>query len=227
MDAAIIEDLAVAADYLSRCCEKSGIVTVKGRFETVPEALKFLNENPVSLLFLDVEMSGATGFELLDGLNYQPLVILTTSKEEYAYNAFQYHVSDFLKKPFTYKRFLEALDKVMASGPRETPPQATDHFFIKTEGKLVRLTYDDVLYIESVGNYARFVTADQRYLIPSTIKALEEKINSARFMRVHRSYIVNLLKITDIRENDLFIDGTEIPISKSLRNEVLKRIVIL
>src|SRR5690606_2241129 len=228
--AAIIEDLAVAAEYLARCCEKSGMVTVKARFENVPDAIEFLNEQPVALLFLDVEMSGASGFELLDNLNYQPRVILTTSKEEYAYNAFQYHVSDFLKKPFTYKRFIEALEKVVPTGvknivPQSSDPQASGHFFIRTEGKLVRLTYDDVLYIESVGNYARFVTSVHRYLIPSTIKALEEKVDRERFMRVHRSYIVNLQKITDIRENDLFIGGTEIPISKSLRSEVLKRIV--
>ncbi len=227
MEAAIIEDLAVAADYLTRCCEKSGIITVRASFENVPDAIEFLNEHRVGLLFLDVEMSGATGFELLDSLNYQPLVILTTSKEEYAYNAFQYHVSDFLKKPFTYKRFMEALEKVVLPAEREVFPQTSDHFFIKTEGKLVRLTYDDVLYIESVGNYARFVTPTHQYLIPSTIKALEEKVDKERFMRVHRSFIVNLQKITDIRENDLYISGTEIPISKSLRSEVLKRIVIL
>jgi len=228
MEAAIIEDLRVAADYLARCCEKSGVVTVRARFENVPDAIRSLNEDPVELLFLDVEMSGASGFELLDSLNYRPLVILTTSKEEYAYNAFQYHVSDFLKKPFTYKRFTEALEKVVQPAEREfSPQQPVDQFFIKTEGKLVRLTYDDVLYIESVGNYARFVTPAHRYMIPSTIKALEEKIDKDRFMRVHRSYIVNLGKITDIRENDLYIGATEIPISKSLRSEVLKRIVIL
>src|SRR5687768_11096214 len=111
MDCVIIEDLKVAADYILRCCEKSGNLEVKGHFKDVATALNFLNENTVDLLFLDVEMPGASGFELLDKLAYKPKVILTTSKEEYAYSAFQYRVEDFLKKPFSYHRFLESLDK--------------------------------------------------------------------------------------------------------------------
>ena len=99
MNCVIIEDLKVAADYLSRCCEKSGRLEVKGHFPDVKSALEYLNKNTVELLFLDVEMPGATGFELLDSIAYKPEVILTTSKEEYAYNAFEYHVTDFLKKP--------------------------------------------------------------------------------------------------------------------------------
>ncbi|HTQ27077.1 MAG TPA: response regulator, partial [Puia sp.] len=104
----IVEDLQVAANYLLKCCEKSGQVEVKGHFQNVPEALTFLNENSVDLIFLDVEMPGANGFELLDQIAFSPKVILTTSKKDYAYNAFQYNVSDYLMKPFTYQRFLEA-----------------------------------------------------------------------------------------------------------------------
>src|SRR5689334_9587319 len=109
LDCVIIEDLKVAADYLKRCCEKCGRLEVKGHFMNVATALEFLNEHTVDLLFLDVEMPGATGFELLDNIAYKPQVILTTSKEKYAFNAFEYHVTDFLKKPFTYNRFLESL----------------------------------------------------------------------------------------------------------------------
>ena len=105
----IVEDLQVAADYLNRCCEKSGQLSVKGHFAAVPEALAFLNNNVVDLIFLDVEMPGATGFDLLDQIAYSPKVILTTSKAEYAFDAFEYNVTDFLKKPFTYQRFLDAL----------------------------------------------------------------------------------------------------------------------
>ena len=112
LSAVIVEDLQVAADYLTRCCEKSGLIQVRGHFPNVEEALLFLNQQSVDLLFLDVEMPGATGFELLDRLAYSPKVILTTSKTEYAYNAFEYNVSDFLKKPFTYQRFLESIQKI-------------------------------------------------------------------------------------------------------------------
>jgi DNA-binding LytR/AlgR family response regulator len=229
MSCVIIEDLKVAADFLNRCCEKSEKLEVLGNFPDVPSALEFLDKNTVDLLFLDVEMPGATGFELLDNIAYKPKVILTTSKEEYAYNAFQYNVEDFLKKPFTYQRFLEALDKVMD----DTKPASANgsnnanHIFIKSDGKLVRLNNDDILYIESMGDYVRFVTVDKKYITYNTIKNLEEKVNKEHFMRVHRSYIINILKIDDIRENDLFINGIEIPISKSLKADVLKRLTIL
>ena len=110
----IIEDLPVAAEYLRKCCEKSGELDVKAHFTNVSDAAVFLNDNIVDLLFLDVEMPGESGFTLLDQIPFSPKVILTTSKEDYAYNAFEYNVTDFLKKPFTYQRFLLAVKKVAA-----------------------------------------------------------------------------------------------------------------
>lgn len=227
MDCVIIEDLKVAADYLQKCCEKSGKLTVKGHFPDVASALQFLDKTSVDLLFLDVEMPGATGFDLLDKIAYQPKVILTTSKEKYAYNAFQYHVSDFLKKPFTYARFIEAIDKVQDAQPKTVPSNNPDHIFIKTDGKLVRLNNEDILYIESMGDYVKFVTRDKKYVTHNSIRNLEEKISKEYFIKVHRSYIVNVHQIDDIRENDVRINGLDIPISKNLKSEVLRKITIL
>lgn len=228
----IVEDLQVAADFLVRCCQKSGQVEVKGHFTNAEEALVYLNANTVDLIFLDVEMPGSSGFELLDQLMYSPKVILTTSKTEYAYNAFEYKVTDFLKKPFTYQRFTEALQKAIDSAEPVTSTNGEsnggdDHIFIKSDGKLVRLNNQDILYIESMGDYVKFVTTDKKYITHNTIKSLEEKVNKRQFMKVHRSYIINLLKIDDIRENDLFIKGIEIPISKAHKSEVLRRLNII
>lgn len=224
----IVEDLQVAADYLARCCEKSGQIEMLAHFPNVAEALVYLNQNSVDLLFLDVEMPGATGFDLLDQLAYFPKVILTTSKEEYAYNAFEYNVTDFLKKPFTYQRFLESIQKVTNPGTENNiTSTATDHIFIKSDGKLVRLNNDDILFIESMGDYVKFVTGDKKYITHNTIKNLEEKVNRNTFIKVHRSYIINITKIDDIRENDLYIKGNEIPISKSHRPDVMKRLNII
>ena len=223
----IVEDLQVAADYLTRCCEKSGLVTVKAHYTNVAEALEYLNKQAIDLLFLDVEMPGATGFELLDQLAYHPKVILTTSKSEYAYNAFEYNVTDFLKKPFTYQRFLDAVHKLNAATETIAAPTNNDHIFIKSDGKLVRLKNDDILFMESMGDYVKFVTNDKKYVTHNTIKHLEEKINKQYFIKVHRSYIINITKIDDIRENDLFIKGFEIPISKAHRAEVIKRLNII
>lgn len=225
----IVEDLQVAADYLGRCCEKSGLVTVKAHYTNVAEALEYLNKNAIDLLFLDVEMPGATGFDLLDQLAYHPKVILTTSKSEYAYNAFEYNVTDFLKKPFTYQRFLDAVHKLIANSSTDNIPAPgnNDHIFIKSDGKLVRLKNDDILFMESMGDYVKFVTTDKKYVTHNTIKHLEEKINKQCFIKVHRSYIINITKIDDIRENDLFIKGFEIPISKAHRAEIIKRLNII
>src|SRR6516164_1670769 len=163
----IVEDLEVAANYLMKCCEKSEQVEVRGHFLNVPDALSYLNENTVDLIFLDVEMPGANGFELLDQIAFSPKVILTTSKKEYAYNAFQYNVSDYLMKPFTYQRFLEALGKIQPSKETISTNSATDHIYIKADGKLIRLNNDSILYIESMGDYVKFVTSDTRNTLPT------------------------------------------------------------
>jgi DNA-binding LytR/AlgR family response regulator len=226
----IVEDLQVAADYLKRCCEKSGQVDVKGHFTNVSDALAFLNTTTVDLLFLDVEMPDSSGFELLDQIAFTPKVILTTSKPEYAYDAFEYNVSDFLKKPFTYQRFLDALKKVSIPEPQTSDTvteTGIDHIFIKADGKLIRLNNDEILYIESMGDYVKFVTPEKKYVTHNTIKNLEEKVSKLDFMKVHRSYIININKISNIRESGLYINGTEIPISKAHKQDVLKRLNII
>lgn len=110
--AVIVEDLSVAADVLQKYCIKSGKVNVVGSFKSTEEAIPYLSENSVDLIFLDIEMPGANGFSLLDQMQYQPQVILTTSKTEYAFDAFEYSVTDFLRKPFSYQRFAQALEKL-------------------------------------------------------------------------------------------------------------------
>jgi DNA-binding LytR/AlgR family response regulator len=224
----IVEDLQVAANYLRKCCERSGSVDVNGHFINVHDALSFLNENSVDLIFLDVEMPGANGFELLDQIAFSPKVILTTSKKDYAYNAFQYNVSDYLMKPFTYQRFLESLQKIKPSNETISTNNGSDHIYIKADGKLIRLNNDSILYIESMGDYVKFVTHDnKKYITHNTIKNLEEKVNKQDFLKVHRSYIVNLHKIDDMRENMLFIKGNEIPVSKANKADVFKRLNII
>src|SRR5688572_5857225 len=184
----IVEDLQTAADFLKKFCDRSGIVDMQGHFLNAEDALGFLSENLVDVIFLDVEMPGATGFELMDRLVYTPQVILTTSKTEYAYDAFQYNVTDYLKKPFTYQRFLEALQKVQVKKEEEDSSSERDHIFIKSDGKLIRLKNDDILFIESMGDYVKFVTAEKKYITHNTIKNLETKVDPLKFMKVHRSY---------------------------------------
>ena len=235
----IVEDIQIAADFLRKFCEKSDLVEVKGHFLNVADALEFLDREKVDLLFLDVEMPGATGFDLLDRLTYSPKIILTTSKTEYAFNAFQYHVDDYLKKPFTFKRFQEAIEKLhqkaapAAAAPLSVPPQpaatmaGAEFLFIKAEDKLIKLKKDDILFLESMRDYVKFVTQGRNYITYSTLKNMEEKLVGPNFLKVHRSYIVNITKIDDIRGNTIYLLGNQIPIGKGHKDEVAARLNIL
>jgi DNA-binding LytR/AlgR family response regulator len=223
----IVEDLQAAADFLKKFCERSGIIDVQGHYLNAEDALVYLSENVVDLIFLDVEMPGASGFELMDRLVYNPQVILTTSKTEYAYDAFQYNVTDYLKKPFTYQRFLEAIQKVQVRKDEQDAETGTDHIFIKADGKLIRLENEDILYIESMGDYVKFVTEAKKYITHNTIKNLEAKVDPQRFLKVHRSFIVNLARIDDIQENCLYIRGANIPVSKAHKSRFMQKIKVV
>lgn len=233
----IVEDIQIAADFLRKFCEKSDLVEVKGHFLNVTDALDFLDRERVDLLFLDVEMPGANGFDLLDRLTYSPMIILTTSKTEYAFNAFQYHVNDYLKKPFTYKRFLEAIGKLqlqyaeagqnLPGGAAITAPPESEFLFIKADDKLTKIRIDDILFLESMRDYVKFVTPSKSYVTYSTLKNMEEKLGGATFLKVHRSYIVNLSKIDDIRGNTIYILGNQIPIGKGHKDGLEGRLNIL
>ncbi len=227
LNSIIVDDEPISRSFLERYCEKIGTVNVLGSFPNSESALAFLQKNEVDILFLDVEMPGDTGFQLLDKLIVMPKVILTTSKTDYAYDAFQYNVTDYLKKPFSYVRFQESVSKAYESAgdkkEQVTEPKKED-VFIKSDGKLTRLNYDDILYIESVGDYVKYCTPDKKYITHSTLKAVEEKISGQHFMKVHRSFIVNLRKISNIQEYTLLIGSSLIPISKLLKTEVMGRL---
>jgi DNA-binding LytR/AlgR family response regulator len=232
----IIDDEPLSRNFLERYCEKAGELEVLGSFENAETALVFLKDHETDILFLDVEMPGISGFQLLDQLLYMPKVILTTSKTDYAFDAFQYGVADYLKKPIAYNRFTEAINKMKESfKAQETveakPAKMTDdiskEIFIKADGKLTRLNFQEILYIESLGDYVKYFTNTKNYITLSTLKSVEEKMCNSFFMKVHRSFIVNLQKIKDIQDNTLVIEGKVIPISKSHRSDVLSRINVV
>ncbi len=223
----IVDDEPLSRSFLERYCEKQGNLEIMGSFPDAETAFHYLKSNEIDLLFLDVEMPGETGFDLLDKLLYMPKVILTTGKTDYAFDAFQYNVSDYLKKPFPFTRFQESINKVTETNNKEKAEATKEDIFIKAEGKFIRLNYQDILYIESVGDYVKYFTDSKYYLTHSTLKAVEEKMKTKHFMKVHRSYIVNLNKIEDIQDNSIVIRGKVIPISKSMKPEVMGRINVM
>ena len=223
----IVEDLQPAADILRKFCTKCGLVDVKAHFLNAEDALVHLTKHPADLIFLDVEMPGISGFEMMDRLGVIPQVILTTSKTEYAYNAFQYNVTDYMRKPFTYTRFLESIQKVKARKDDAEEAAGVPHMFIKVDGKLIRLNTDDILYIESMGDYVRFTTQERKYVTHNTIKNIESRMDASRFMKVHRSYIVNLSQVEDLHDDELSIRGERIPVSKAHKSRIRAHINII
>ncbi len=222
----IVDDEPLSRKFIERFCNKSGKVIVKNTFQNALDAIFYLRNSEVDLVFLDVEMPGINGFQMLDQLSYLPKVIMTTSKTDYAFTAFQYNVADFLKKPVDYNRFLDAVNKVQQSSTNivsETTKTKND-IVIKSNGSYIRLTYDDILYIEGMGDYVKYVTSEKKYVAHNSLRAVEETMNKEKLIKVHRSYIVNVKKVKDFTANSLNIQGENIPVSKSNKALLLEKL---
>lgn len=222
----IVDDEPLSRTVLTRFCEKSGIVDVKGSFDNAVSAIEHLKTNHIELVFLDVEMPGINGFQMLEYMPYRPQVIMSTSKTDYAFTAFEYNVTDFLKKPVEYNRFLTAVNKVKDLAEKNAAPNEADEteIIIKCDGAYVRLQQDDVLYIEGMGDYVNYVTNDKKYITLNTMKAVEEKLNNRLFLRVHRSYIINISKVKTYAGNNVLIAGISIPVSKPNKASLLQKL---
>ncbi|MEZ0607248.1 LytR/AlgR family response regulator transcription factor [Fibrella sp. WM1] len=226
----IVEDEIMSRKQLQRLCEEHGSLDVLSAFDNATSALDFLTEQAVDLIWLDVEMPGLTGFGLIEQLPAMPYVVLTTSKTEYAFEAFQHQVTDYLKKPITRPRFNLAVEKVLELKAREkaNAPVANERkeIYVKTEGRYIRLPFDAIDYIENTGDYVKIVTNGQTHIVYATMKYMEEKLGE-QFLRVHRSFIVHLDKIVDIEENTLVVKQKVIPISRANKPELMNRLNLL
>ena len=224
----IVEDELMSRKSLQRLCEQNGLLELLSVFDNALSALDFLAEQEVDLIWLDVEMPGLTGFGLLEKLPSIPFVILTTSKIEYAFDAFQYNVTDYLKKPITLPRFNIAVEKVLDLHTRAKAnlDDGRQEIYIKTDGRYIRLPFETISYVENTGDYVKIFTATHTHIVYTTMKYLEEKLGT-QFLRVHRSYIVHLGKIVDIEDNTLVVSNKVIPISRANKPELMNRLNLL
>src|SRR6476469_435369 len=222
----IVEDDKISALHLQRMIEQEPTLMLADTFVSADDALHFLSHEMIDLIFLDIEMPGINGFQLLDQLPYRPFVILTTAKTEYAFTAFQYSVTDYLKKPITLPRFKEAIKKIKPFVAEQKDNHAND-IFIRADGKLIRLHNSEICFVEALGDYVKFVTENKNYLSLTTLKSIEEKLNGQMFLKVHRSYIINTKKINDIEDNTVLIGRHVIHISKAHRKLVMDKLNII
>jgi DNA-binding LytR/AlgR family response regulator len=228
MKCLIVDDEKMARTYLEKMCQKIEDLEVVASCENAEEALEILEEDKVDILFLDVEMPGLSGFDLLNYLSYQPNVVMTTSNTEYAFEAFEYDVSDFLKKPFNFPRFRKAIDKIKSEEKQVEDSFSTEEIYIKDKSKLVKVKFADILYIENVGDYVKVVTKGKKnYIVYGTIKSYAKKMPEKYFLKVHRSYIINLHEIKDIEGGSVVIDGKVIPVSRAHKSLLMDRLKIM
>lgn len=226
----IIDDEKIAIKSLENLCKKVATLDLKASFEDPIEALNYVTKESIDLMLLDIEMPELTGLELLDKLPSLPQVIFTTSNKEYAYEAFEYEVTDFIKKPITKDRFLKSIQKAVSrdSYLKEIARDSNlREIYVRVDGRLVRISIDDILYFENVGDYVKVITVDKVHVINIALKHLHVKLNHPRLLKVHRSYIVNMDKIKDIQENTLVINKKVIPISRAHKAIVMNAINII
>lgn len=224
----IVDDDLMARKSLEHLCKKIDSLNIVGIFENAQQGLDFLASNTADLVFLDIEMPEISGLEFVEKAKILPQVIFTTSKTEYAFDAFEYQVTDFLKKPIALPRISIAVEKAIEIQKQNNDYKASSReVYIKADGKYIRLAFDEILFFENVGDYVKIQTHSASHIIHSTLKSIDEKLKSLEFLKVHRSYIINLRKIKDIEENNLVIDKKVIPISRAKKPVLMGKLNIL
>ncbi len=221
----IVEDDPLATRSLVRLCQKTDILEVKSTFENPLNVISYLNEHNIDLMFLDVEMPEMTGLELLSKLDKRPEVIMTTAKAEYAFDAFEYEVIDFLKKPISIDRFnksIKKLIKLREAKHQDDPSSNKRDIFLKVDGRLIKVPVDDILYFENVGDYLKVITNTKVHVMYKTLKSLDAELEFSNLLKVHRSYIVNMDKVVEYKDSTLTVNEKKIPVSRSHKSIVKK-----
>ncbi|MCU0450036.1 MAG: LytTR family DNA-binding domain-containing protein [Bernardetiaceae bacterium] len=231
INCAIVDDESLALRLLADYVEKSPLLRLVGKFNRAIQVLPLLQAGAVDLLFLDIQMPELTGLELLKTLKTKPLVVLTTAYSEFAAESYALDVTDYLLKPVTFERFLQAVNKaseLLALRARATTPVPASvparggYLLAKADQKLHRIAHADILYIEGLKEYVSIYTAqNQRIITLETLKNLEDDLPQPPFIRCHKSYIANLDRVTAVVDNHLEINKKLISIGASYKAAVL------
>ena len=236
MKCIIIDDEATARAIIGQLCVNVKSLNVLEEFPNAIQAIKFLNQNEVDLIFLDIHMPDFTGFDFIETLKKPPKIILTTSDANFAIQAFEYDcIVDYLVKPITSERFQKAIQKAETMSPKVVAASASDKevassgndLYVNIDRRLIKIDIPSIYLVEAKGDYILVKTEDKNYTVHSTLKKIEDKLPESLFLKVHRSFIINIKKIIDIEDNSVLIKKDVVPVSRSNRPELMKRLNLL
>jgi DNA-binding LytR/AlgR family response regulator len=224
----LVDDEYLALNLLENFIRQVPDLHIVEKVKSPMRALEVLQQTPVDLLFLDIQMPTLSGNNLLKTLQYPPCTIFTTAYDHYAIEAFEINAIDYLLKPFSFERFLQAVNKakeclqLRANPILLNPEQSRDFFSIKADGKVIKVYFDDILFIEGLKEYVRIVCRDARFVTLESLKNLEDLLPQDNFARVHKSYIIAKNKVQSLEGNQLEINKHKIPVSRSKRDEIVE-----
>ena len=226
----IIDDEPLARKGLNEYIGDTGFLHLMGEFDSPLKATELLGKGEVDLVFLDIQMPKITGIEFIKSLKNAPPVIFTTAYPNHALEGFEVNAMDYLVKPVSFERFLKAALKAkeyyeVREKNSTTKNADSDYFFIKADGRLVKIFYDDILFAEGLQNYVTIHTKEKKYITYLTFKAVEDYLPAQQFIKVHKSYIVSAAQIESIEGNEVLISGHHIPISRGLKEDVMDKLL--
>ncbi|MDP5157671.1 MAG: LytTR family DNA-binding domain-containing protein [Flaviramulus sp.] len=237
MNCIIIDDEATARAIISQLCSSLKSLQVLEEFSNAIQAIKFLNQNEIDLIFLDIHMPDFTGFDFIETLKNPPKIILTTSDANFAIQAFEYEcIVDYLVKPIAPERFQKAIQKadsisntkvVESSNSDKEVATSGNDLYVNIARRLIKINIPSIYLVEAKGVYILVKTEEKNYTVHSTLKKIEDKLPEDLFLKVHRSFIINIKKIIDIEDNSVLIKKDVIPVSRSNRPELMKRLNLL
>jgi DNA-binding LytR/AlgR family response regulator len=229
-----IDDEPLALEIITAYIEKVPFLKLLKTFDNALDSIDFIKKNKVDLMFLDIEMESLTGIQLIHALKNRPEVIFTTAYDSYAVEGFELDAADFLLKPISFERFVKSVDKVynkfISPKPKEDIPvhshksSSGNFIFVKTENRLQKVAFSEILFIEGQGDYLKIVTTTARIMTLQNFKKFESTLPPENFIRVHKSYLVALNKIESISKNRIKIGNTLIPVSDSYKNSFYEAI---
>jgi DNA-binding LytR/AlgR family response regulator len=231
MNALIIDDNKIARTTIRQLAGKIGDIDIVAECTDAIQAYDLLQTKPVDLLLLDIEMPGMSGLELTENLgDKRPIIIFITSKREYAADAFDLNVADCIIKPITTPRFTQAIEKareILECNRVEINVKEDEFIFIRDSNVVRRLKLDCILYAEAMGDYVKLYTPERFYAVHATLKAVEDRLPTSRFLRVHRSYLVAIDKIDTLDGGALVVGGKPLPVADAFRAVLNRRLNIL